>query len=578
MQQIFSFIFVACYLVSLCFMGAFILRERMKTLPILFFATSSFLLGVTVGIPVTYVISYFFTWTGEPMRYAMIVMLLGCGLTGYALSKNNVKKPVTRNPQLNNKLLSDILLLLFSLTFSTWLMTKTFHSGSVGQLFTGSNNVFDFGHLLGLVRSLSWGSNIPFGSPFYAGLPFFYHFFFLFWVALVEYCGVPLVWALNVPSILSFSALLIVIYFFPRIVWKQGIIVGWLAVLLTVTHSTMTFWYLLWEKGLSLQLIKDIWQLPTYPYAGPFDGSVISIFTTLNNYVNQRHLAFSIATALFLYILFATAKGNAKRFSVKHVILVAIGAGLLWYWNMAVSVGLSILITLSLFFQKQIRTTVLFVAAYCCCIFLLMLPYISVFSAQLRFFQYVAQENIAFSSGTWNPFSYLWNNLGILPLVAALGVYALRKDWKRTMPFAVLFVLVCILAVYHHRGFDQKFLSFAIIGVNVLAAVGLGWLWGKGWLAKFIVVISIGVLMVSGVVDLMAIKNEFASQRCDPMNPAPPVTTLIMRFFLSIPIILSQTEYHIFFIIIYKHVMLLKIHCIHTVRKIRFIPLRNQNV
>ena len=83
-------------------------------------------------------------------------------------------------------------------------MFKTFHGGADGQLFVGSNNVFDFGHAIGIIRSFSWGNNIPFTSPFESGLPFFYHFFFYFFVAIWEYFGIPIVWAMNIVSIFSF--------------------------------------------------------------------------------------------------------------------------------------------------------------------------------------------------------------------------------------------------------------------------------------------------------------------------------------------------------------------------------------
>ena len=57
------------------------------------------------------------------------------------------------------------------------------------------------------------------------------------------------------------------------------------------------------------------------------------------------------------------------------------------------------------------------------------------------------------------------------------------------------------------RGFEQKSYSFFIIGINVLAAIGIGWLWRR---VKVAAVIFMFILTVSGFVDLIPIKNEFA--------------------------------------------------------------------
>lgn len=509
-QQFFSLLLLMLYFISLFLLGAWICQKWLKTLPVVFFLTASFLLGVGVGIPLTYVLACLLTWTGEPILWGMVSTLVLSSWIVVRRWKYSFIKLRPKTFELRTTV-SDLLLVLFSLLFSTWLMTKTFRGGVGGQIFTGSNNVFDFGLLIGFVRSMSWGSTIPLSSPFESGLPFFYHFFFQFWVAILEYCGLPLVLAVNIPSVLSFSALLVIVYFFPRLVWKKSIVVGWLAVLLVITHSTLTFWYLLLENGISFESIQHLWQLPTYPYAGPFDGSIISIFMTLNNYVNQRHLAFPIAFALLLYVFLVRKGGRKESISVKEIVFLSTGAGVLWYWNMAVSLGLMFLVTVYLVFQKKIREMVVVLALYGICLCILLLPYMKVWITTFHFFQNAVKTQSAVSvESAWNPVSYLWNNLGVLPLAGLLGAFVLRKDWRRMLPFLLFFVLVCLLAVYRHRGFDQKFLSFALIGFDILAAVGLGWLWEKGFIAKFVTIGFIIILTVSGFIDLMAVKNEFA--------------------------------------------------------------------
>jgi hypothetical protein len=349
---------------------------------------------------------------------------------------------------------------------------------------------------------MSWGANIPFGSPYFAGAPLFYHFFFIFWVALFEHFGIPIVWAVNIPGILSFTALLIVVYYLPQLLAKQKPVVGWLAVLFTITNSSLTFWY--------MRNINDVWRLPAYPFAGPFDSSVISIFITLNNYVNQRHLAFAVAGGLFLYIIAARFISQKGMTTGKSAIL-GIAVGLLFLWNMAIFALTTGLICLLLTLRRQWKPLVQFVAAVAILIFISVVPQAEYLYQAAKFINTLF---ISSSYGSyrdlpaWNIGNYLWQNLGILPMAAGLGYMVIAKKVRTPfIPLVISFIGLCLLAGIGKRGFDQKFLSFLIIGVNVLAASAVWWLWIR-W--KIIAVLVIIVMTVSGFIDLMPIKNEFA--------------------------------------------------------------------
>src|SRR3989344_4866146 len=94
-----------------------------------------------------------------------------------------------------------------------------------------------------------------------------------------------------------------------------------------------------------------------------------------------------------------------------------------------------------------------------------MIPYARVLSQIPVFLQSYA----GVSAGTlqWNLFDYIWQNLGILPLVAIIGFVAVPKKLRAIwIPFVVLFILTIVAK----HGFEQKTFSFLIITVNVLAA------------------------------------------------------------------------------------------------------------
>ena len=519
MEHAILLVILGAYCVSQYVVGRVIVRYLSDRLPYIFEIVGSLLVGAGVSVPVTYALSLAFVHTGDSLLKAVIsyiVLSVFFSVIKFRISDKKKHVPLLHIDY------SFILFIIFSLSFSVWLMTKTFHGGSAGELFVGGNNVFDFGHALGIVRSFSWGANIPFTSPFRAGLPFFYHFFFLFWVGLLEYFGIPIIWAMNIPSILSFFMFLICLYYLPQLLAKQGKIAGWVTVILTITHSTLTFWHVLAEKGLNPELFRYVWRLPGYPYAGPFDGSVISIFMTLNNYVNQRHLAFSVALGLFLIIGVMKSSEQRKLLHQKIVIYGAL-TGILFLWNMAICAVVGAVIVLFLGFAKKWKELLIFISVSSIGVCLSILPYLSKWDDVLILLRAVTLPvglKAAGVTGHPDMLRYFWENLGILPIVAAFGFIVIPRTYTRfILPFLFLFIAECIYAAAGYRGFDQKFLSFLIIGVNIVAAVGIVWLWQqKKKLLRMAALCIFSVLVVSGLVDLMVIKNEFAFPLVDTQS------------------------------------------------------------
>jgi hypothetical protein len=494
-----SLVILTIYILFLYFLGARVIKILALGLPVLLSAGGALLIGMGIGVPVTYLYSCVMIRTNDPIFWGVVLSSIFFGIVLWLWKDKRQSSIHAVVP------VGDILLAVATLVFSSWMMFKTFHGDASGQLFVGSNNVFDFGHDLGIIRSFSWGNNFPMMSPFESGSPFFYHFFFYFWVAIWEHFGIPVVWAVNIPSILSFAALLIIVYFLPQIVAKQKSLAGWIAVALTVTNSSLTFWYV---KNLS-----NLWRLPSYPFTGPFDGSTISLFMTLNNYVNQRHLAFSVALGLLLYLVTVRALETKKTGPLQMGILGLI-TGLLLFWNMAVCALVGAVITLTLLVYKTYKAAVWYVAASIIVGLACALPVIPFLASAAGLVQsnIVLTAAVGYHAAEWNIITYLWKNLGILPPVAAAGYILISNKAKRyLLPVSTLFVAECALTSIAHKGFDQKFLSFLIIPVNIIAAAGLVWLWERRRLIwKLSAVLLFCVLTLSGIIDLMPIKNAFA--------------------------------------------------------------------
>lgn len=492
---------LAVYIILSWYVGYVILIRIVPKLPGIFLIVGSYLLGTAIAVPVAYILSFAFARTNEPLLWGTVVATLVLGVVGVIF-----RRRITLFFSF-----SDILCLLFSFGISYWLMFKTFHGDASGVLFVGSNNVFDFGLSLGLIRSISQGANIALDSPFFSGVPMFYHFFFPFYCALWEYFGIPTVWAVNGPSILSFASLLIVIFSFSEIVGIKGKLVGWLAVALTITHPTVTFWKYIAGNGISIETLKGLWQIPTYPYAGPFDGSTVSIFMTLNNYVNQRHLAFAVALGLVLYVVAWKIITQTKKIGWYTPAVIGCFVGGMFYWNVVIWAVVAVAIILLFAVYKQVKLAIIFGSAVGAVVFLSLIPYIPILIELFGLARHLTGATFSSSPPTWSIWTYLWENLTLFPFVLGMGYVVCGKKRQLFLPIIVLFILVCFLAGYHHRGFDQKLLSFSIIPLNLVAAVALLWLWSrKELIAKIISCLLFVVLTISGAVDLLVVKNEFA--------------------------------------------------------------------
>jgi hypothetical protein len=136
-----------------------------------------------------------------------------------------------------------------------------------------------------------------------------------------------------------------------------------------------------------------------------------------------------------------------------------------------------------------------------------LIPYLNLVPKIFTFLHTLRVSGIA-NQIHWSLNDYLWQNLGLLPIVAVFGFFVIQKRNKLIfLPFMLFFAALCIFAGVGGRGFEQKTFSFFIIGINVLAAIGLGWIWKN---MKILAIVLVFVLTISGFVDLIPIKNEFA--------------------------------------------------------------------
>jgi len=92
--------------------------------------------------------------------------------------------------------------------FACWLTFATLNFNE-GKFWIGFKGWSDFGANISLVQSFTFGHNFPTNHPFFPGEPIHYHFLFWFQAANLEFLGLNPVWSINLLSILSLMALLL---------------------------------------------------------------------------------------------------------------------------------------------------------------------------------------------------------------------------------------------------------------------------------------------------------------------------------------------------------------------------------
>lgn len=179
-----------------------------------------------------------------------------------------------------------VLGLVIRMMFLTFFVSK-------GTLYVGLSVFSDFAPHLGMIRSFSYGNNFPTSYSHFAGEDIRYHFLFQFLVGNLEYLGMRLDFAFNLPSIFGMAATCILLYALAvRMTGKR--MVGYLTTLFFLFRSSPSFFRYLatLPKGEVLNGVKTQTEFISFTQNEGWG------FWNLNVYCNQRHLALALAAML----------------------------------------------------------------------------------------------------------------------------------------------------------------------------------------------------------------------------------------------------------------------------------------
>lgn len=515
-----------------------------------------YLIGTITVTWLVYLTAWIFGRDREPLRYANLVVLpiafIVFALVFYFKALKN--RPAYgglfckdhRVWRMEFTLVGAILLLAGILMWTTFYIKGN-------QLYVGVSVFSDFSPHLGMIRSFSYGNNYPTTYSHYAGQDIRYHFLFQFLVGNLEYLGLRLDYAFNIPSILSLlSAFLLLYVLTVKITGKIG--AGMLACLFFAFRSAKTLFTFLANLPEGTGILKALSE----------NTAFISDTTheewglwNLNVYCNQRHLALGLAVMFLVLIMFLPqlfsmfeALGGTTEQAVygigrikawlttflfeKDAWLIkdfkqAAGAGILlgsiaFFHGSAQICCLMILFFMALFSKRRLEYAVTAVITLILAIIQTRMFIHGSAVTPKYLFGFLADNKTLFGAA-----SYLERLLGILPFVL-LAAFCLEKSVNRYLILVfttpLLFAFTVSLTVDVTVNHKYIMMSCTLLGIFAAALLI------KMFERKDVFINIVGILLIialtsTGIYDFITVLKKNTTESAIVLNLKDPLTQWI---------------------------------------------------
>lgn len=397
-----------------------------------------------------------------------------------------------------------LIFVTFSILFSFWLMFSTF-SYKDGSIIMASKVWSDFAANIPLIRSFSFGSNFPPEYPIFANIPIHYHFLFYFFVGILEKVGLPINFALNIPSALGFFALLILIYLFAkRLFASQKVAI--LSVIFFLFNGSLSFVFFLKDHSLSKDFLPQLINNEKFSAFGPYDNNIVSAFWNLNIYTNQRHLALSFAISLF--IILTVISPFLERHKIKYSLLLGLVLGSFFFFHFAVFLMTVVVLALLFLLLPKSRLSIFIVLGIAALLSLPQYIYLQTGGSNFKL-SFVPGYLIFNNLSVGNFISYWFFNLGLhLALIPCGFLLAPAKAKKILLAFIPVFIIGNTLQFSPEMAGNHKFFNYFMLAGSMFSAYFLVYLWNHKQILKPLVLILSFFLIFSGIVDLFPIVND----------------------------------------------------------------------
>ena len=446
-----------------------------------------------------------------------------------------------------------VILLAFVLMWSTFYVRD-------GQLNLGVSVFSDFSPHIGMIRSFSYGNNFPTSYSHFAGQDIKYHFMFQFLAGNLEFLGMRIDFAFNIPSIISFISAFMLLYVLTLKITGR-VLSGLLALLFFAFRSGKALFLYLSKIPKGKNIFKVLWDNTSFIGDTPHEDWGL---WNLNVYCNQRHFAFGLAAIFFVIIMFlphlyemfetlriynkSTITSKAKmdsRFkrlwsnisliffnkegweakSIGHPIALGIILGSLTFFHGSAVIGCILVLFIIAIFSKR-RLEFLIAAVIALILSMLQTNYFidGLAVSPEYLFGFIAENKTIFGLA-----SYLSQLLGILIPVIVLA-YIFGEPIERYLILAFLspFVFACTVSLTVDVTVNHKYIMMSCILIGIFAAALITMMLNRKELTLKIAGIVITFIMtLTGVCDFITVLRKNSVEGSVTLNMEDPLTDFI---------------------------------------------------
>ncbi len=176
---------------------------------------------------------------------------------------------------------------LFLMSVPTFLMFYSYRLSSEGILKVGYSVFSDLSPHTAMTSSFGVGDNIPTQYMHYPGDGIKWHFFFYFYCGMLRYLGMPIDFALNLPSILVMSCSLVLVGLLATLISKNKLSFLLAPILVLFRSAFNVFFVIKKFHDANEPILKSILTNREWTDTTPYD---IWGLWSINVYPNQRHL------------------------------------------------------------------------------------------------------------------------------------------------------------------------------------------------------------------------------------------------------------------------------------------------
>ncbi|MGF7145743.1 hypothetical protein HNQ56_004186 [Anaerotaenia torta] len=277
--------------------------RKVAVSPYLLLLPAWYITGTLALTWTTYGLAYLFRGREEPLLYANSIALpLALLATAYVyLRKKRLAGGLglTAQGTGGKAFRLELLYVAAVVLLANLLMWVTFFVKGE-QLYVGLSVFSDFSPHIGMIRSFSYGNNFPTAYPHYGGEDIKYHFMFQFLAGNLEYLGLRIDYAFNLPSIISFISAFFLLYLLAVKITGRlwgGVLAG----LFFAFRSSKTLFLYLADVAQGTGIREALSENTEFISSTPNENWGL---WNLNVYCNQRHLAFGLAAIFLILLLF----------------------------------------------------------------------------------------------------------------------------------------------------------------------------------------------------------------------------------------------------------------------------------